>query len=135
MMCYHDATASPFVSKVQGGVFTYFYAVTVKVTLMCKIEGLACQDEFLVNNPLDVKENDEHALDFALDLPHLFWPALIRACHSNTCVQLVHSCANTCLIIARASVALFPRFAQNLNQKSTCPPSCMKFCTLTPKIF
>jgi hypothetical protein len=27
---------------------------------------LVCQDEFFVNNPLDVKENDEHALDFAL---------------------------------------------------------------------
>jgi hypothetical protein len=33
---------------------------------------LACQDEFFVNNPLDVKENDEHAVDFALQLSHLF---------------------------------------------------------------
>jgi hypothetical protein len=29
---------------------------------------LHCQDEFFVNNPLDVKENDEHALGFALHL-------------------------------------------------------------------
>jgi hypothetical protein len=27
---------------------------------------LACQDEFFLNNPLDVKENDEHALDFSI---------------------------------------------------------------------
>jgi hypothetical protein len=30
---------------------------------------MACQDEFFVNNPLDVKENDDHALDFALSFP------------------------------------------------------------------
>jgi hypothetical protein len=30
---------------------------------------LACQDESFVNNPFDTKENDEHALDFAV---HLF---------------------------------------------------------------
>jgi hypothetical protein len=30
---------------------------------------LACQDEIFVNNPLHVKENDEHALDFALHFP------------------------------------------------------------------
>jgi hypothetical protein len=33
---------------------------------------LACQDEFFVNSQLDVKENDEHALCFALDLSRLF---------------------------------------------------------------
>jgi hypothetical protein len=32
---------------------------------------LACQDEFFVNIPNDVKENDEHALDFALHLSRL----------------------------------------------------------------
>jgi hypothetical protein len=33
---------------------------------------LACQHEFFVNNPLDIKENDEHAFDFAFHLSHLF---------------------------------------------------------------
>jgi hypothetical protein len=33
---------------------------------------LAYQGEFLVNNPLDVKENDEHALDFPLHLSRPF---------------------------------------------------------------
>jgi hypothetical protein len=28
------------------------------------MDYVACQDELLVNNLLDVKENDEHALDF-----------------------------------------------------------------------
>jgi hypothetical protein len=30
---------------------------------------LAWQDELFVNNPFNVKENDEHALDFALHFP------------------------------------------------------------------
>jgi hypothetical protein len=33
---------------------------------------LACQDELFINNSLDVKENYEHALEFALHLSHLF---------------------------------------------------------------
>jgi hypothetical protein len=40
-----------------------------------------------VNNPLEIRENGVHALDFDL---------------------------HECLIISRVSVALFPRFAQNL---------------------
>jgi hypothetical protein len=44
------------------------HAVTIKVTGVCGIGCLACQDQFFVNNPLDVKENDEHAHEFALHL-------------------------------------------------------------------
>jgi hypothetical protein len=63
------------------------------------------------------------------------------------------SSLNTCLITARVSIALFPRFAQNLmhthrrihcetsaglqikyRKKSARPPRCVKYCTLTPKI-
>jgi hypothetical protein len=36
-------------------------------------------------------------------------------CHSNTLVQLMLSSLNSYLIIARVSIALFPRFAQNLT--------------------
>jgi hypothetical protein len=36
------------------------------------IDCLASQDEFFVNNIFDVKENDEHALDFALNMSRLF---------------------------------------------------------------
>jgi hypothetical protein len=61
---------------------------------------LACQEEFFVNNPLDAKENNEHALDFTLHLPHLSRSALNQANHSNTHLQLMLSSMNTCLIIA-----------------------------------
>jgi hypothetical protein len=43
-----------------------------------------------VNHPLDAKENDEHALDFALHLSHWVW-----TCHSNTCVRPLLSSLNT----------------------------------------
>jgi hypothetical protein len=39
---------------------------------MCGIDCMACQGELFENNPLDVKENHEHALDFALHRSHLF---------------------------------------------------------------
>jgi hypothetical protein len=40
------------------------------VTVVCGIDCLACHDQFFVNNHVDVKENDERALDFALHLSH-----------------------------------------------------------------
>jgi hypothetical protein len=54
----------PFVAKVRGEVFAHFHALAVNVTVVCGIDCLACQDEFFVNNPLDVKGNYEHALHF-----------------------------------------------------------------------
>jgi hypothetical protein len=42
------------------------------VTVVSGIDCLACQDELFVNNPFDIKVNDEHVLDFALHLSHLF---------------------------------------------------------------
>jgi hypothetical protein len=71
--------------------------------------------EFFVNTPLVLKENDEHAPDFVLHLSRIFRCALNRACHSNTGVQLMLSARNAFLIIARVSVAFFPRFAHNLS--------------------
>jgi hypothetical protein len=73
-----------------------------------EFDCLACQDEMFVNNPLDVKESYEHALDFALHLSRLFRFILNRECHLNTSVWLMLSSPNACLIIARVSVALFP---------------------------
>jgi hypothetical protein len=32
------------------------------VTVVCGIDCLVCQGDFLANNPLNVKENDEHVL-------------------------------------------------------------------------
>jgi hypothetical protein len=62
-------TAGSFVAKVWGKVFAHFNAFTVKHTVVCGTCWLTYQDEFFVNNPIDVKENDEHVLDFDLTLP------------------------------------------------------------------
>jgi hypothetical protein len=67
MVYCRDATASSFVPKVRDEVFA--------------LDCLICQDEFF--NLLDVKENDEHAHDFALHLSRLFQPALNQVCLSN----------------------------------------------------
>jgi hypothetical protein len=72
MMRCRDATASSFVAKVRGEVFAHFHEVAVKVTVVCGIDCLACQDEFFVNNPFEVKENNEHSLDFVFHLYRLF---------------------------------------------------------------
>jgi hypothetical protein len=71
MVCCRDSTASSFVAKVRDEVFAHFNAVAIKVTVVCGTDSLACQDEFFVNTPLDIKGNDEHALDFALHLSRL----------------------------------------------------------------
>jgi hypothetical protein len=42
------------------------------VTVVCGVDCLACQNDFFVNNPHNVEENDEHALEFALHLSRLF---------------------------------------------------------------
>jgi hypothetical protein len=65
MRC-RDATASSLIAKVQGEVFAHFHAAAIKVAIVCRTGCLACQDKLFVNNPLDVKETYETALDFAL---------------------------------------------------------------------
>jgi hypothetical protein len=69
---------------------------------------------FICNNPLDVKENYEHAPDFAIRLSRTFRSALNLECYSSTRERLVFSSPNACLIIARVSVERFLRFAHNL---------------------
>jgi hypothetical protein len=50
-----------------------FMQSPLNIAVVCGIDCLAYQDEFFVNNnTLDVKENEEHALDFALHLSHSF---------------------------------------------------------------
>jgi hypothetical protein len=56
-----------------------------------------------VNNPLDIKENDKHTLDFALHLSRLFSVSV----SFSLCARLILSSPNSCLIIGRVSVALF----------------------------
>jgi hypothetical protein len=64
-----DVTARSLVTKVWVKFFTHFHAVTA----VCGIDCLVCQDEFFVNNPLDIEENVEHGLEFAVHLSHLFF--------------------------------------------------------------
>jgi hypothetical protein len=62
---------------------------------------LVCQDEFFMNNLLDVKENCEHALIFALHL---------SLGHGEFGFSVYISCffsMRVCLMIARSSVAIF----------------------------
>jgi hypothetical protein len=65
MVHCRDAIANSFVTKVWGEVFAHFHAVSINVTVVCGIDSLSCQDEFFVNRPLDIKETEELALDFA----------------------------------------------------------------------
>jgi hypothetical protein len=66
-----DATVSSLSPKFEKSSHIFTQSPQ-NFTIVCGIDCLACQDEFLLNNPLDVKENDEHALDFALHLSRLF---------------------------------------------------------------
>jgi hypothetical protein len=86
------------------------------ITVVCRIDCFAYQDEFFINNSLDVKEN-YLALDFAHPC-RLCGHGRFGLFHSDTHVwlmlsssMLVESCL-ACLI--RVSVILFLRFAQSL---------------------
>jgi hypothetical protein len=67
----HDTTASSFVTKVRGEILAHFHVVAI--TVVCGIDCLACHYKLFVNKPLDVKEKNGHALDFAFHLSCLFW--------------------------------------------------------------
>jgi hypothetical protein len=84
-----------------------FTQLPSNVTVEYGIDCSACHGEFFVKNPLDVKENYEHAIDFALRLSCRFRSGLTRACHSNTSIRLMLSSPKVYLIIARISVRLF----------------------------
>jgi hypothetical protein len=136
--------------------FAQCHAVAVKVTVVCGSDCFSCQDEFLMNNPLDVKWNDEHALDFVVHLSRTFQSGLNRACYSHTRVRLMLSFPNVCLIISRVSVTLSEictkfdahslsdpsrnhirpdtRLQIKLRKKSAPPPSYVELYTLTPKV-
>jgi hypothetical protein len=56
-------------AKYRGEVFAQFEAVALK---RHRTDCVACNGEFFVNFPFDVKENYEHAFDIALHLSFLF---------------------------------------------------------------
>jgi hypothetical protein len=67
------------------------------------MDYLVCQEALFVNNPLDIKENNGRALDFAPHLSRLFRSHWVW----TFCIRLVLYFPNACLIIGRVSVSLF----------------------------
>jgi hypothetical protein len=142
-----DATTSYYVTKVWGEVLAHFHAVAIKhhSNMWNWLSGLP--GWIFCEQSLRRQENDEHALDFALLLSHLFqsrWVWTFR-------VQLMLSSPNACLITASVSVTLFQDFHKILCcsknhirpdtqfqikgcKKSARLPSSMKFCTLISEI-
>jgi hypothetical protein len=123
------------------------------ISVVWGIDCLGCQDKFFVNNPLDVKESDEPALDFALHLSCLIWSRWVWTFR----LRLILSSLIACLIIGRVSFALFSEICTKFDdvsilgplrncirpdswlqikghKESAHPPTCLKFCTLTPKM-
>jgi hypothetical protein len=105
-----------------------------------------------LNNAFDVKGNDKDALDRAIRLFRISQSRRVWTFR----VLLMLSLPNACLIIDSVSVALFPRFVQNMmlfpcrihcdiasgqyttpnkrTQKITTSTQSVKFCTLTTKV-
>jgi hypothetical protein len=125
-------------------------------TVVCGIDCLTCQGEFFKNNSL-AKENDEHALDFTLQLSHLFLVLLSldmsfkHPCRahaffterlSNQRQSLRRTVSEICTKCdavplsdpSRNGVRPDTRLQIRGLKNSARPPSCVKFCTLSPKI-
>ena len=59
-------------SQNSGHYFPLSHRAVTKVTLDCGIDLVVLWNEFFVDNPLDIKENKEHALDFIFICGTLF---------------------------------------------------------------
>jgi hypothetical protein len=92
-----DATASSFVAKVQGEIFAHIEAVAVKRSQWCaELAVLSCQDELFAKNPLDEKDNDEHALDLSV-----FHPSRPLLVCPEPRMPLKHPCTAHAFILGR----------------------------------
>jgi hypothetical protein len=149
-----DATASSFVAKVQGKVFTHFHAVTVKCHSSiwkwlfdlwewilyeqppwCQRKWWVCS--WLCSLPASCFLVSVSS-DFSIQTPvygSCFLPQMLviakiyhffRICTRLDAPWLSDPSWN-CI---RPDIQLHIKG----HKKSACPPSCMKFCTLTPKI-
>jgi hypothetical protein len=137
-----------FVVKVRAEVFAQSHAVAVKqnVTVVCGIDCLVYQEEFFVNNPLDIKDYDEHAFDFVLHLSRFFGlpcmpfkqqctaHALFPECLCNQCQDLHRTFSEICTKFE--SVPLLDPLRNRITpdtllqikgrKKSGIRPSCLK---------
>lgn len=75
---------------------------------------MASQDEFLVNSPVGIRENDANGLDFALVPSRLFGLGQFGLSHPTPRVRLTRSFPNVCLINDRFSVVLYLRCAHSM---------------------
>jgi hypothetical protein len=105
-----DAPASSFVTKVPGEVFAHFQAVAVKVTVVSGNDCLGSKDEFFMNNPLTVKENDDHALYFDLNLSRPFPISVSLNFPYTAHAVFPERSSNHCQSLHRT----FPRFVKKL---------------------
>jgi hypothetical protein len=107
---YRDATTISLVAKVRGEILAQFDAVAVKHhsslrNWLFDLPGIILCDQ----SPWRERKLWD-CFDFALHFSRSFrsrWVSTFR-------VRLMHSYPNPCLINARVSVPLFPRFEQNL---------------------
>jgi hypothetical protein len=116
------------------------------VKIVCGIDLLACQDKLFMNNPLDIKENVEHALDFAVHLSHFFrswwvwtFPSLLclRVITINPALVTSNSFGQEdCIVAVPLSYLSWNDIMTQIKgcKKSARPPSCVKFWTLTRKM-
>jgi hypothetical protein len=110
------------------------------------------QDEFFVNNPLDVRENNENAVALLFTCLAFFGMTLgfssgslrfLLECLSDHRQGLHCTFSDICIkcnavpLSGTSQNRIRPdtRFQIKEHKKSACPPSCMKFCTMTPKIW
>jgi hypothetical protein len=105
-----------------------------------------------VNNPFDIKESDVHAFGFALHMSHHFFvsvsldfPYAVHALFperlSNhgqglrcTLSEICTKCDAVPLSDPSRNRIRTPGLQIKGRKKSACPPSCVKFCTLTPEM-
>jgi hypothetical protein len=135
-----------FCRQILGWSLRHSHAVAVK--RHSSMGTSFTHDEFFVSNPLNVKENAEYALDFALHLSHPFWSRWVWAFRlsahcfvqglnctfSGICTESdAHSLSDPSRNFMRQDIQLQIK-GHKIRKVSAHTSSCVKFCTLTPKI-
>jgi hypothetical protein len=106
----HDAIASSFVAKVQGKVFSYFHAITVKCHSSMQNWVFALPGQILCEQS-PWFQRQLLACSFLFTCLAFFGLSEFRFPNQT---PMHGSCLHACLIIVSISNALFPRVAQNL---------------------
>jgi hypothetical protein len=118
MLC-RDATTSSFDTKFWGEIFVLFQAVSVKSHSSMRSWLLDLPGQILYEQSLWCRRK-LWASSWLCSSPVLHFSVPLS---SDFRVRLMLSSANTCLIIARVSMALFPRFVKKSYVVSLSDPS------------